>query len=85
MNLKGTLLAAVAVISLTMSALAADDDYPNVFVKMCDERSDKKVKKEEVMDTVSRMFDKADTRKEGKLDKEQAEAFLRMLTAPSGG
>ena len=30
-----------------------------------------------------KMFDKADTRKEGKLDEKQAEIFWKMFTAPS--
>jgi hypothetical protein len=75
----------LATLVLAIAPARADDDYPHIFVKMCDEGPDKKVSKERVMETVSKMFDKADTRQEGKLDKEQADAFYKSFTHPSGG
>jgi hypothetical protein len=37
------------------------------------------------MRMVEKMFDKHDSRKEGRLDKKQADAFYREFTAQSGG
>ena len=87
MNTKRKIFAAALLSSLAFAipAAHADDDYPNVFVKMLEQSSDKKVSKPQVMATVERMFDKADTRKEGKLDRNQTEAFWKMLTTSSGG
>ena len=42
------------------------------------------VSKDEVMKMVEKMFDKADTKKAGKLDKKQAEIFLKQLMAGGG-
>jgi hypothetical protein len=88
------LWALIPTISLLLAAapaLSTDRDHPigeisdqNIFVKMCDASPDGKVSKEQVMRTVDRMFDKHDTRKEGKLDRKQVEYFLMALTAPSG-
>jgi Ca2+-binding EF-hand superfamily protein len=49
------------------------------FVKMCDTDKDGMVSKAEAMKMVEKMFDKHDTKKMGKLDKKQVEAFLAEL------
>lgn len=80
-------LGAMALASLAFAVLPtlADDTNPNVFVKMCDKAPDGKVSKAEVMRMVEKMFDKADTRKEGRLDKKQVEYFLKQFTAQEPG
>jgi Ca2+-binding EF-hand superfamily protein len=49
------------------------------FVQMCDQDKDGMVSKAEVMKMVEKMYDKHDTKKAGKLDKKQVEAFLKDL------
>ena len=56
----------------------------NQFVKMCDTDKDGMVSKAEVMKAVEKMFDKADTKKEGRLDRKQVEFFLRELMKGGG-
>ena len=65
-------------------AHAGEDINPNAFVKMCDSSKDGMVSKAEVMKMVDKMFDKADTKKMGKLDKKQVEWFLNELTKGGG-
>jgi hypothetical protein len=81
-------LSAVALASLAIAAPAVyaqgQDPYPNHFVKMCDENKDGMVSKAEAMKMVEKMFDKADTKKAGKLDKKQVEFFLKSLQADTG-
>jgi hypothetical protein len=79
----GLAIAAMAVAALPTWAIG-DDDAPNIFVKMCEESPDGKVTKKQVMDRVGRMFDKHDTRNEGKLDKKQVEFFLKELMREPG-
>jgi hypothetical protein len=76
---------ATLAVAIAPSYAAGDDDNANVFVKMCDAAPDGKVSKAEVMKAVEKMFDKHDTRREGKLDRKQAEIFARELSRPSGG
>ncbi len=82
-------LSAVALASLAFAAPTAfaqgQDPYPNFFVKMCDENKDGMVSKAEAMKMVEKMFDKADTKKAGKLDKKQVELFLKSLSTDSMG
>ncbi len=54
------------------------------FVTMCDSDKDGMVSKAEMMKMVEKMFDKHDTTKQGKLDKKQAEAFLKELMKGGG-
>ena len=54
------------------------------FMKSCDMDHDGMMSKAEMLKHMEKMFDKMDTRKTGKLDKKQAEQFLRQFTAPSG-
>jgi len=62
------------------AAFAAEESLDaSHFVKMCDADKDGMVSKAEVMKAVEKMFDKADTKREGKLDRKQVELFLREL------
>jgi len=67
------------------TAYAADSLNPNEFVKQCDTDKDGMVSKAEAMKMVEKMFDKADTKKMGKLDKKQVEAFLKSIMMDSSG
>ena len=55
------------------------------FMKSCDMNHDGMMSKAEMLAHMEKMFDKMDTKKTGKLDKKQSEAFLKQFTAPSGG
>jgi Ca2+-binding EF-hand superfamily protein len=55
------------------------------FMKSCDMDHDGMMSKEEMRTHMEKMFDKMDTKKTGKLDAKQTEAFLKQFTAPSGG
>ena len=55
------------------------------FMKSCDMDHDGMMSKAEMLAHMEKMFDKMDTKKTGKLDKKQSEAFLKQFTAPSGG
>lgn len=83
--LAGSLVAA----SLLAAPAAFADDMKKVnmddFMKACDMNHDGMVTKSEMMKHMEAMFDKIDTKKTGKLDKKQAEQFLKQFTAPSGG
>jgi hypothetical protein len=54
------------------------------FMTSCDMDHDGMMSKAEMVKHMEKMFDQMDTRKTGKLDKKQSEAFLKQLTAPSG-
>ena len=57
----------------------------DAFMKSCDMDHDGMVSKAEMMKHMEKMFDKMDTKKTGKLDKKQTEAFLKDFTKESGG
>ncbi|APV48256.1 hypothetical protein BWI17_00325 [Betaproteobacteria bacterium GR16-43] len=81
-------LAAATLFTLAFAvptAYADDSRNADVFVKMCDENKDGTITKAEAMKLVEKMFDKADTKKAGKLDKKQVETFLKMLVTDSSG
>ena len=84
---KALAAAAIAACALAIPAVQAAGEDPNAsyFVKMCDTDKDGMVSKEEVMKMVEKMFDKVDKKKMGKLDKKQAEEFLKELTRGAGG
>jgi hypothetical protein len=63
---------------------AANDVNPNAFVKQCDTDKDGMVSKAEMMKMAEKMFDQMDTKKAGKLDMKQVEAFLKAFTMMSG-
>ena len=54
------------------------------FMKSCDMDHDGMMSKAEMVKHMEKMFDRMDTKKTGKLDKKQSEAFLKQFTAPSG-
>ena len=83
---KALVAASMAAAMLGTPAVFAQETLDaDKFVKMCDEDKDGMVSKTEVMKMVEKMYDKHDTKKMGKLDKKQVEAFLKELTKPSGG
>jgi Ca2+-binding EF-hand superfamily protein len=82
------LLGTVVALSLLASPAYADQKEKKVnmdeFMKSCDMNHDGMVSKEEMLKHMEKMFDKMDTKKTGKLDKKQAEEFLKQFTKPSG-
>ena len=90
MKLLNALAGPMMAVSLMIApvAFAADDAkkvHMDAFMKACDMDHDGMVSKAEMMKHMEAMFDKMDTKKTGKLDKKQTEAFLKQFTAPSGG
>ena len=82
---KALAVAAVTACALSMPAAYAEKDMDaDKFVKMCDTDKDGMVSKAEVMKMVEKMYDKHDTKKMGKLDKKQTEAFLKELMKGGG-
>lgn len=57
----------------------------DAFMKSCDMDRDGMVSKAEMMKHMEMMFDRMDTKKTGKLDSKQTEAFLKDFTKQSGG
>jgi hypothetical protein len=57
----------------------------DAFMKSCDMDHDGMVSKAEMMKHMEKMFDKMDTKKTGKLDKKQTEAFLKEFSKESFG
>ena len=90
MKLLKTLAGSMVAVSLMAATAVFAADAPKMvhmdeFMKSCDMDKDGMVSKDEMMKHMEKMFDKMDTKKTGKLDKKQAEAFLKQFTAPSGG
>lgn len=82
-----TMLAAGAMAAAMLSApmaQAQESVNADAFVKMCDTDKDGMVSKQEAMKMIEKMFDKQDTKKMGKLDKKQVEAFLKELMKSGG-
>ena len=89
MKLLNTLAASMFAVSLLAApAVFAQDKSKMVnmdeFMKSCDMDKDGMVSKAEMMKHMEKMFDKMDTKKTGKLDKNQTAEFLKQFTAPSG-
>ena len=78
--------AAALACTMAMPAMAGDVSKADAdkFVTMCDKDKDGMMSKQEMMQMVEKMFDKHDTKKMGKLDKKQAEDFLKDLLKGSG-
>ena len=55
------------------------------FMKECDMDHDGMMSKAEMLKHMEKMFDKADVKKTGKLDKSQTEIFLKQFNTISGG
>jgi hypothetical protein len=64
-----------------MGAMKQDMD---AFMKSCDMDHDGMMSKAEMMKHMEKMFDRMDTKKTGKLDRKQTEAFLKEFTKESG-
>ena len=87
MKLLKTLANSMFAVSLLAAPVVfAADKMVNMddFMKSCDMDKDGMMSKAEMMKHMEKMFDQMDTKKTGKLDKKQTEAFLRQLTATSG-
>jgi Ca2+-binding EF-hand superfamily protein len=84
---KALAVAAVSMCVFAVPAANAAEEALNadLFVKMCDSDKDGMVSKAEFMKAVEKMFDKQDTKKQGKLDKKQTEALLKELMRGGGG
>ena len=76
--------AALAFGTMAVPASAQETVNADAFVKMCDGDKDGMVSKAEAMKMIEKMFDKQDTKKMGKLDKKQVEAFLKELMKSGG-
>ncbi len=84
-----SLVAAPAALAQDVSKKAQMQGMPKMahmdeFMKSCDMDHDGMMSKAEMVKHMEKMFDQMDTRKTGKLDKKQSEAFLKQFTAPSG-
>ena len=76
-----SLMAAPAVFAQDKGKMVNMDE----FMKSCDMDKDGMVSKAEMMKHMEKMFDKMDTKKTGKLDKNQTAKFLKQFNAPTGG
>ena len=89
MKLLNALAGSMLALSLTAAPFAFAQDTKKVsmdaFMKACDMDHDGMVTKAEMMKHMEKMFDKMDTKKTGKLRKDQTAEFLKQFTAPSGG
>lgn len=77
----------IAAFFLAAPAFAADKAMKvdmDQFMKACDMNHDGMMSKEEMLRHMEKMFDKMDRKKTGKLDKQQAEEFLKQLTLSGG-
>ena len=85
-SLKAVLVAATMATALMSAPLVSAQETVNAdaFVKMCDADKDGMVSKKEAMKMIEKMWDKQDTKKMGKLDKKQVEAFLKELMKSGG-
>jgi len=78
-------IAAIAGGMLAMPAYAEGDKMDmDKFITHCDTNKDGMVSKDEMMKMVEKAFEKADTKKTGKLDKKQTETLLKQLMAGGG-
>ncbi len=89
MKLLNTIATSMFAVSLMAApAVFAQDKgkmvHMDEFMKSCDMDKDGMVSKAEMMKHMEKMFDKMDTKKTGKLDKNQTANFLKQFTAPSG-
>ncbi|MDQ3027983.1 MAG: hypothetical protein M3R58_15965 [Pseudomonadota bacterium] len=84
-SLTKVLAAATMAAMLAAPAVQAREDMDaDKFVKMCDADKDGMVSKAEMMKMMEKMFDKQDTKKMGKIDKKQVDAFLKDFMKMSG-
>jgi len=67
-----------------MAAMGTMKQDTDAFMKSCDMDRDGMMSKAEMMNHMEKMFDRMDTKKTGKLDRKQTEAFLKEFTKQSG-
>ncbi len=83
-----SLVAAPAVFATETTKKAGMQDVKKAnihdFMKECDMDHDGMMSKAEMLKHMEKMFDKADTKKAGKLDKMQTELFLKQFNTISG-
>ena len=79
-----TLCAALVGAPATFAQKAGEGMDADHFVKMCDADKDGMVSKAEMMKMVEKVWEKADKKKAGKLDKAQVEWFLKELMKGGG-
>ena len=88
MKLSNALAIALVSLSMVAAPMALGQDTKKVrmddFMKSCDMDKDGMMSKAEMVKHMEKMFDQMDTKKTGKLDKKQSEAFLKQFTTPSG-
>jgi hypothetical protein len=75
-------------VAVVATPILAQSERPKTFVEMASEMPDGKITKDRVMAMMDKTFDRADTRREKKLDEKQArqfQLFLREFTRESGG
>ncbi len=84
-----TLIAAPAAFATETTKKASTQEAKKVnihdFMKECDMDHDGMMSKAEMLKHMEKMFDKADVKKTGKLDKSQTEIFLKQFNTISGG
>ena len=89
MNLIKTLAGSMLALSLVAAPLALAQDkkmvHMDAFMKSCDMDKDGMMSKTEMLAHMEKMFDKMDTKKTGKLTKDQTAEFLKQFTASPGG
>jgi hypothetical protein len=77
---KALAFASILACTAGLPAYAGDSKMDvDKFITMCDKDKDGMVSKAEMMKMMEQMFDKHDTKKTGKLDKQQVDAFLQEL------
>ena len=59
--------------------------HMDAFMKSCDMDKDGMMSKAEMLAHMEKMFDKVDTKKTGKLTKDQTAEFLKQFSAAPGG
>ena len=88
MKLLNAFATALVALSLVAAPALAQNTakmaHMDEFMKSCDMDHDGMMSKAEMVKHMEKMFDQMDTRKTGKLDKKQSEAFLKQFTARSG-
>ncbi len=88
MKLTNMLASSMVAVSLLVApAVFAADTTKKVnmdeFMKSCDMDKDGMMSKAEMVAHMEKMFDKMDTKKTGKMNKSQAETFLKQFTMPN--
>ena len=88
MKLLNTIATTMFAVSLLAAPAVFAQDKPKMvhmdeFMKACDMDKDGMMSKAEMLKHMEKMFDKMDTKKTGKMNKSQAETFLKQFTMPN--